>query len=64
MTIINKIKAVILGIAALFLYLWGYKSANNKQKAEVLDNVKQAKKSRDSLNNPKRIKRLHNKYKR
>lgn len=63
-TILKNFRAVVYAIIALFLYLFGYRQATQNQKAEVLNNVEKAKKSRNSLNNPERIKQLHDKYKR
>lgn len=67
-TILKKLKAVVFGAIALFLYLFGYKqakeNAENKQMKEKLNAVKFAKKARDSLSNPEHVKRLHQKYRR
>lgn len=67
-TILKKLRAVVFGTIALFLYLFGYRhakeNAENQQTKGVLNAVKIAKKARDSLSDSERINRLHNKYKR
>lgn len=67
-TILKKLKAVVFSAIALFLYLFGYRqakeNAENQQMKGVLNAVKIAKKARDDLSNPKRVKRLHQKYRR
>ena len=58
---------IIAGTVAV-LYILGYRRGKEKEQVKVMkgtvDNVKTAKKSRDSLADPERAKRLHNKYKR
>lgn len=67
-TILKKLKAVVFGAIALFLYLFGYRQAKenteNQQTKGVLNAVKVSKKARDDLSNPERVKRLHQKYRR
>lgn len=67
-TILKKLRAVVFGAIALFLYLFGYRQAKenteNQQTKGVLNAVKIAKKARDGLSNPERVKRLHQKYRR
>lgn len=64
MTILKNFRAVVYAIIALFLYLFGYRQAQENQQKETLSNVEKSKKSRNSLNNPTRVKQLHDKYKR
>ena len=58
---------IIAGTVAV-LYILGYRRGKEKEQVKVMkgtvDNVKTAKNSRDSLADPKRVKRLHDKYKR
>ena len=58
---------IIAGVVAV-LYLLGYRRGKEKEQVKVMkgtvENVKTAKRSRDSLADPKRVERLHNKYKR
>ena len=58
---------IIAGVVAV-LYLLGYRRGKEKEQVKVMkgtvENVKTAKQSRDSLADPKRVERLHNKYKR
>jgi len=74
-TILSKITNIwntgkywVIGATAGLLYLLGYmKGKHNeelKTKGAVLDDVKKAKKVRDTLNDAGRINRLHSKYKR
>ena len=67
-TIWNKGKYWIIAGAVAVLYILGYRRGKEKEQVKVMkgtvDNVKTAKKSRDSLANSARVKRLHNKYKR
>ena len=64
----NKAKYWIIGGGLAILYLLGYQKGKHKEQVKTmkgtLDNVKTAKNSRDSLADPERVKRLHNKYKR
>ncbi len=64
----NKAKYWIIGGGLAILYLLGYQKGKHKEQVKVMkgtvDNVKTAKRSRDSLADPERVKRLHNKYKR
>lgn len=64
----NKAKYYIIAVAVAMLYLLGYRRGKEKEQVKVMkgtvDNVKTAKRSRDSLADPERVKRLHNKYKR
>lgn len=50
------------------LYILGYRRGKETEQVKVMkgamDNVKTAKRSRDSLASLKRVERLHNKYKR
>ena len=64
MTILKNFRAIVYGAIALFLYLFGYRQAQENQQKETLNNVEKSKKSRNSLNNPARVERLHDKYKR
>ena len=65
---IETLKYWLIAAGVLFLYLFGYKSGKKseqiKRMEERIDVVKNAKQSRDSLNDPDRVERLHNKYKR
>ena len=64
----TKGKYWIIAGAVAVLYLLGYRRGKEKEQVKVMkgtvDNVKTAKKSRDSLADPERAKRLHDKYKR
>ncbi len=64
----NKGKYWIIAGAVAVLYLLGYRRGKEKEQVKVMkgtvENVKTAKQSRDSLADPKRVERLHNKYKR
>ena len=64
----NKGKYWIIASAVAVLYLLGYRRGKEKEQVKVMkgtvENVKTAKQSRDSLADPKRVERLHNKYKR
>ena len=64
----NKGKYCIIVGAVAVLYILGYRRGKEKEQVKVMkgtvDNVKTAKNSRDSLADPERVKRLHNKYKR
>lgn len=64
----NKGKYWIIAGAIAVLYLLGYRRGKEKEQVKVMkgtvENVKTAKQSRDSLADPKRVERLHNKYKR
>ena len=64
----NKGKYWIIAGAVAVLYMLGYRHGKEKEQVKVMkgtvDNVKTAKKIRDSLADPERAKRLHNKYKR
>lgn len=64
----NKGKYWIIAGTVAVLYILGYRRDKEKEQVKVMkgtvDNVKTAKKSRDSLADPNRVKRLHNKYKR
>lgn len=64
----NKAKYWIIGGGLAILYLLGYQKGKQKEQVKTmkgtLENVKTAKNSRDSLADPERVKRLHNKYKR
>ena len=64
----NKAKYWIIGGGLAILYLLGYQKGKHKEQVKTmkgtLDNVKTAKNSRDSLADPKRVERLHDKYKR
>ena len=64
----NKGKYWIIAGAVAVLYILGYRRGKEKEQVKVMkgtvDNVKTAKNSRDSLADPERVKRLHNKYKR
>ena len=64
----NKGKYWIIAGGVVVLYLLGYRRGKEKEQVKVMkgtvENVKTAKKSRDSLADPKRVERLHNKYKR
>lgn len=66
--ILKKIRAVVFGAIALFLYLFGYKQAKEdietKQMKGKLNAAQISKKARDSLSNPEHVKRLHQKYRR
>ena len=68
MKILSKFKAVALCVIALFLYLFGYRKGKSNEKIKIVKGtvhaIKNAKTSRNSLANPDRVKRLHNKYKR
>ena len=63
----NKGKYWIIAGAMAVLYILGYRCGKEKEQVKVIkgavDNVKTAKRSRDSLADPDRVKRLHNKYK-
>lgn len=67
-TILKKLRAVVFGAIALFLYFFGYRqakeTAENQQTKGKLNAVKVAKKARDDLSNPERVKQLHQKYRR
>lgn len=67
-TIWNKGKYWIIVGALAVLYILGYHRGKETEQVKVMkgamDNVKTAKRSRDSLASLKRVKRLHNKYKR
>ena len=64
----NKGKYWIIAGAVAVLYMLGYRRGKEKEQVKVMkgtvDNVKTAKRSWDSLASLKRVKRLHNKYKR
>lgn len=64
----NNGKYWIIAGAVAVLYLLGYRRGKEKEQVKVMkgtvENVKTAKQSRDSLSDPKRVERLHNKYKR
>lgn len=64
----NKVKYWLITTGVLFLYLLGYQKGKEDAETKVMkgtiDAAKNAKKSRDSLSDPDRINRLHNKYKR
>ena len=64
----KKAKYWIIAGAVAVLYLLGYRCGKGKEQVKVMkgtvENVKTAKHSRDSLADPKRVERLHNKYKR
>ena len=64
----NKGKYWIIAGAVAVLYILGYRRGKEKEHMKVMkgtvDNVKTAKRSRDSLADPNRVNRLHNKYKR
>ena len=64
----NKGKYWVIAGAVAVLYMLGYRHGKEKEQVKVMkgtvENVKTAKKSRDSLADPERAKRLHNKYKR
>ena len=64
----NKGKYWIIAGAVAVLYLLGYRRGKEKEQVKVMkgtvEHVKTAKQSRDSLADPERVKRLHNKYKR
>ena len=64
----NKAKYWIIGGGLAILYLLGYQKGKHKEQVKTMkgtvDNVKTAKRSRDSLADPERVKRLHDKYKR
>lgn len=64
----NKGKYWIIAGAVAVLYLLGYRRGKEKEQVKVmkgtLEHVKTAKQSRDILADPKRVERLHNKYKR
>lgn len=64
----NKGKYWIIAGALAVLYILGYRRGKETEQVKVMkrtvDNVKTAKRSRDSLAVPDRVKRLHNKYKR
>lgn len=64
----NKGKYWIIAGAVAVLYILSYRRGKEKEQVKVMkgtvDNVKTAKKSRGSLADPERVKRLHNKYKR
>lgn len=68
MLVWNKAKYWIIAAAIGLLYLFGYKSGKTAEKVKTMkgtiDVVKNAKQSRDSLNDPARVERLHDKYKR
>lgn len=68
MTAWNKTKYWIIAGAVAVLYILGYRRGKETEQVKVMkgamDNVKTAKRSRDSLASLKRVKRLHNKYKR
>lgn len=65
---IETLKYWLIAAGVLFLYVFGYKSGKKseqiKRMEERINVVKNAKQSRDSLNDPARVKRLHDKYKR
>ena len=65
---IETLKYWLIAAGVLFLYVFGYKSGKKseqiKRMEERINVVKNAKQSRDSLNDPDRVKRLHDKYKR
>ena len=67
-TIWNKGKYWIIAGSVAVLYILGYRRGKEKEQVKVMkgtvDNVKTAKNSRDSLASLKRVKRLHDKYKR
>lgn len=64
----NNGKYWIIAGSVAVLYLLGYRRGKEKEQVRVMkgtvENVKTAKNSRDSLADPKRVERLHNKYKR
>lgn len=64
----NNGKYWIIAGSVAVLYLLGYRRGKEKEQVKVMkgtvENVKTAKNSRDSLADPKRVERLHNKYKR
>ena len=64
----NKAKYWIIAFVLGILYLIGYHAGKTKEQVKTmkgtLDEVKNSKKSRDTLSDSDRIKRLHNKYKR
>ena len=64
----NKTKYRIIAGAVGVLYILGYQRGKETEHMKVMkgtvDNVKTAKRSRDSLADSDRVKRLHNKYKR
>ena len=64
----NKAKYWIIACGLGILYLIGYHAGKTKEQVKTmkgtLDEVKNSKKSRDTLSDSDRIKRLHNKYKR
>ena len=66
--LLNKSKYWIIAGAVAVLYILGYRRGKEKEQVKVMkgtaENVKTAKKSRDSLADPERAKRLHDKYKR
>lgn len=65
---LKQIRAVVFGAIALFLYIFGYHQAKEKNENQQIKGennaAKIAKKARDSLSDVARIKRLHDKYKR
>ena len=67
-TILKKLRAVVFGVIALFLYFFGYRqakgNAENQQMKGELDAAQIAKKARDSLSDPDVVDRLRKKYRR
>lgn len=68
MEALKKFRTMVFATIALFLYLFGYRSAketaeNRRMKGE-LNAVKKAKIAHYSLYESERLKRLHDKYKR
>lgn len=65
--ILKKFRAVVFATIALFLYLFGYRQAEqkveNQQMKGKINALKIAKNARSNLS-ADRIKRLHDKYKR
>ncbi len=67
MKLLSKIKIVIIAIigfiaSLLIAYFKGKQSEKIKNTKETLNEVKKAKKARDTLSNPDTVKRLHKKY--
>lgn len=67
-TILKKLRVVVFGVIALFLYFFGYRqakeTAENQQIKGELNAAQTAKEARDSLSNPAVTDRLHTKYRR
>lgn len=63
-TITNLLKAIYPFVVAFFLRRGAKKGKDAEYMEKEIKAIREAKKSRDSLNNPERVNSLHEKYKR